>query len=274
MSNHWKTLIAAVVLASGVSSGAIADGYEPSGKGFVAPKIYSWTGFYVGVNGGYSWGESDTDFTFRDNNTGALLARGSRDIDMNGWIGGGQLGYNKQFSKHLVVGIEVDIQATGQDGGSRQPCPNTIEVGPCNLSTIGPGAGVAPTATLNQDLEWFGTLRGRLGVLLQPTLLAYVTGGWAFGNVESDGVISGFNAQQVAVSSRFSDSENVSGWVIGGGLEKHLTGNWTGKIEYLYMDLGSVSGRGTLLTSSPPLRFDYDSDITDQILRVGLNHRF
>ena len=61
---------------------------------------------------------------------------------------------------------------------------------------------------------------------------------------------------------------------MGGGIEGRLSGNWTGKIEYLYMDLGTVSGTATLLTSTPPLRFDYSSRITDNILRVGLNYKF
>jgi outer membrane immunogenic protein len=62
--------------------------------------------------------------------------------------------------------------------------------------------------------------------------------------------------------------------VVGAGLEARLTGNWTGKIEGLYMDYGSVSGAPVLLTSNPPLRFNYSSGITDVVVRAGVNYHF
>jgi outer membrane immunogenic protein len=64
------------------------------------------------------------------------------------------------------------------------------------------------------------------------------------------------------------------GWVVGAGLEARLTGNWTGKIEGLYMDYGSVSGSPVFATSNPPLRFDYTSKVTDVVVRAGVNYHF
>ena len=123
--------------------------------------VYSWTGIYWGGNVGYSWGQSKTDGTLAG--FGVTLTE-SQDTD--GVIGGAQTGYNYQFGA-WVLGLEADIQASGQKGGS------TFQV-------LG-----LPTATLTTDhkLEWFGTARPRLGVLATPNLLLYGTGGVAFGQV-------------------------------------------------------------------------------------------
>lgn len=234
---------------------------------------WTWTGVYIGVNVGYSWGKSETDATFTNNTTGVLLAASSSDFKLNGAIGGGQIGANWQ-NGIWVLGAEADIQWSGQKGSTIFSCPVVGLGAPCNPVTAGPGFGVSPTATFNQKLEWFGTVRARLGVTPSPTTLLYVTGGLAYGEIETDGVISGFSLAQLPVSAAFNHSTTKSGWTVGGGIEGRLSGNWTGKIEYLYMDLGTVSGTATLLTSNPPLRFDYSSRITDNIVRVGLNYKF
>jgi len=87
-------------------------------------------------------------------------------------------------------------------------------------------------------------------------------------------VISGFTAAQVPTSVTWGNNRTNWGWVVSAGLEARLSGNWTGKIEALYMDLGSVSGAPVLLTSNPPLRFNYTSDITDVVVRAGVNYHF
>jgi outer membrane immunogenic protein len=234
---------------------------------------YSWAGFYIGLNGGYSWGRSDTTGNLYNNTSGALLATGSDSFKLNGGIFGGQAGYNWQ-SNNFVYGVEADIQWSGEKGGTIFTCPTPAGGGPCNLITGGPGAGVAPTASLSQKIEWFGTFRGRLGTTITPTVLLYVTGGLAYGDVKTDAVISGFTGGGVPVSAAFSNDSWHAGWTVGAGLEGSLGGKWTGKIEYLYMDLGTYSGSGTLLTSFPPLLATYSSRITDNILRAGVNYHF
>ena len=87
---------------------------------YVAP--YSWTGFYVGGNVGYSWGRSATTQTLNDATTGVALATASSTFDLDGVIGGGQIGYNVQIG-NWVWGIEADLQASGQDGGKNFVCP-------------------------------------------------------------------------------------------------------------------------------------------------------
>src|SRR5437588_4561581 len=114
----------------------------------IAPVLYNWTGFYLGLNAGYSWGRSATDFTV------AGVPFGSSSRDLNGWVGGGQIGYNWQTGQ-WVFGLEADLQATGQKGtlGTATltaPCPGVFIV-----VVLCPAAG-----SMEQKLPWFGTVRG------------------------------------------------------------------------------------------------------------------
>jgi outer membrane immunogenic protein len=240
--------------------------------------VYSWTGFYVGGNVGYSWGESETDVAYFNATTGAAIpppagSITSAKLDLDGWIAGLQAGYNWQTGR-LVLGIEADIQWSGQKGDANYLCAATATGGPCL-----PGATFLPAGTagaglnLEQKLQWFGTLRGRLGHTLTPTSLFYVTGGLAWGNIKTNAALTGTTAAVPAVTATAtaSDSSTEVGWVLGLGLEAVLSGRWTGKIEYLYMDLGSVSGSVTNTVTN--VRANYSSDITDNIIRVGLNYK-
>jgi outer membrane immunogenic protein len=231
-----------------------------------------WTGFYAGGNIGYSWGNSDTVANFYNNTTGTLLYSVPASFDMNGVIGGGQIGYNKFVNSRWIVGIEADIQASGQDGGTSFICPGAI----CNLGQTAIPAASAPVsaAAFNQSLDWFGTVRGRLGVTVNPSTFAYVTGGLAFGKISTSGVLTGFTGGGVATSNGFSEDTTKAGWTIGGGIESRLNAQWSAKIEYLYIDFGSVSTTGYLLTNFIPIRAVFNSDVTDNIVRVGLNYKF
>jgi outer membrane immunogenic protein len=132
-------------------------------------------------------------------------------------------------------------------------------------------------STLEQKLDWFGTVRGRVGPTITPTILVYATGGLAYGRVNSTNTVSGTNITGTQgtntftltpVAASFSDSSTKIGWTLGAGLEGVLSGNWTGKIEYIYVDLGTVSTSGAFLVSR------FSSRITDNILRVGVNYKF
>lgn len=234
-------------------------------------EVWTWDGYYIGVNGGYSWGRSKTTANFFNDTTDVLLSTSQQTIKLNGPIFGGQIGFNRQHG-NWVWGVEVDAQWSGQDGNGTFSClPAAAN---CNLITAGPGFGIAPTASFEQSLEWFVTLRGRLGMLLAPTWLAYVTGGAAIGHIDTKGVLSGFTGGGVAVSAPFSYDKTKLGWTVGGGLEGRLTGNWTAKLEYIYADYGTVSGTALLLTNAPPLRAEFSSKVTDHVLRVGLNYKW
>lgn len=262
-----------------------------------APPIWNWTGFYVGANVGYSWGQARTDFdamtttTIRtrvfvtggvvpitDVTTGPFIVnfadRG--DADVNGWLGGVQAGYSRQ-SGMWVGGFETDIQLTGQRGGTSFCFP---AASPCPV-----GSGFA---SVDYHLKWFGTARARLGVLASPQVLLYLTGGLAYGGIDAD-----FSVGIVGLPAA-SGTTGVTraGLTGGGGVEAQIGGGWSVKLEYLYVDFGSfnagsggVAGTSTVILPGVPPRFTTVIDTTatatatararliDHILRFGLNFR-
>jgi outer membrane immunogenic protein len=133
------------------------------------------------------------------------------------------------------------------------------------------------TDAFSQKLTWFGTVRGRFGATVTPSVLIYVTAGLAYGGVKSDLTVSGFNAG-VPAAALFSSSVTKGGWTVGAGLEGRIGGNWTAKIEYLYMDLGTINGGPFATPIVAPggalLAANFSSRITDNIVRVGVNYHF
>src|SRR5262245_55047903 len=196
---------------------------------------WTWTGVYVGVNAGYSWGRSDTHVDYFNNVTGLPIAPPAGSItdvkfNLNGGVAGAQIGANWQ-NGIWVIGAEADIQWSGQKGSTLFTCAivgGGGVPGPClpGLTFTPPGASSASLA-FDQKLEWFGTVRARLGVTPTPTVLLYVTGGFAFGEIQTDGVLTGFTPAGVATSVAFSQSDTKGGWTVGGGIEARLSGNWT-----------------------------------------------
>jgi outer membrane immunogenic protein len=244
MKKLFLATTAFVVLAA-ASAGAADMSAQPV---YTPPApVYSWTGIYWGGNVGYSWGQSKTDGTLAG--FGVTLTESQ---DMDGVIGGAQTGYNYQFGA-WVFGLEADIQASGQKGGS------TFQV-----------AGF-PTATLTTDhkLEWFGTARPRLGVLATPNLLLYGTGGVAFGQVKDSyaATIAGLGTVATATVD-----DVKAGWTAGAGIEGAFGGGWSAKVEYLYIDLGKLQQTVTLPLAGFTATFN--SHVTDNIVRVGLNYKW
>ena len=201
----------------------------------------------------------------------------------SGFIGGGQFGYNYQFSHLFVAGFEADIQGLS---GAHKRSSSVIPLLP------GEGEGIVPVvtnSTTTRDLSYLGTLRARIGVLAVPSFLLYATGGLAYGGVKSDTTI----AQSVTNTDRPPPSTLTSGsfsgtrvgYVVGGGGEWMLSSNWSAKLEYLHYDLGSATyatgglannleqaslqGSGTAaVATSSKVRFN------DNIVRVGVNYHF
>jgi outer membrane immunogenic protein len=130
-------------------------------------------------------------------------------------------------------------------------------------------------------LDWFGTVRGRLGATVTPETMAYLTGGLALAEIKTAGIVAGFslfdssgNPNITPVGFGFYDHRTKAGWTAGAGIETHLSGNLTGKIEYLYLDFGSVSTSTSNPLNATPVAVNLESRVTDHIVRVGLNYKF
>lgn len=246
--------LAGVALALVAGSALAAD--LPSRKApppaFVPPPpAFSWTGLYGGVNIGYGFGASSSirgsELITQAPGLGAFtgpvdVAAGAWNMptNLNGVLGGGQIGYNYQFSPWLVVGVEADIQAA--DLRSSQAA---------GVSYISPvtGAGITGYANANQYVDWFGTVRGRLGLTLPswPNLMIFGTGGFAYGSVESAHRYTRFDGSALATQASATTTTTATGWTAGGGVEwtPMAFPAWSLKVEYLYTDLGSVNQVGT-----------------------------
>ena len=204
--------------------------------------VYTWTGMYLGANIGYSWGQSKNDRTLPGF---GVTINETQNID--GVIGGGQTGYNYQFGA-WVWGFESDLQASRQKGSAVIP--------------------VIPGATLSTEIissSGFGTSRSRLGYLATPNLLLYGTGGVAYGQTAT--------AVGLPAAAAVASVKDVrAGWTLGGGIEGAFGGGWSAKVEYLYIDLGKLEQTVALPLAGVTATFN--SRVTDNIVRVGLNYKW
>jgi outer membrane immunogenic protein len=223
--------------------------------------VYSWTGFYVGLNAGYGLAEDP----FSQNITSAGLAAASSvnsRVTPNGGIAGGQVGYNYQ-SGHAVFGVEGDFQWSGQR--------DTAGCGLECLSETGISATVGSAA---QSIKWFGTARGRLGWADNGWLL-YITGGGAWAGIDATTAISESGGGVTSFAESGTTSLTRGGWVLGGGTEVRISGPWSAKFEYLYMDLGGISNTLALPATGfgAAASLTTNSEIHDHIIRAGLNYK-
>ncbi len=303
---NMRLLTAASAVALTVTSALAAD--LPSRK---APPVLPpppppppmWTGFYVGLNAGGTFANSNQQtigvgpvalgnafggplFT---NDVAAFAtvasASGFNSGNNAGFIGGGQVGYNWQFYNSLVAGVEADIQGIAGNRGSR------------TLLTAVPGGfnndiwtGIT---SVRGSLDYLGTVRGRLGWLFTPTLLLYGTGGLAYGGITLNTATSVYNSGNFFALNQFQPSfggVNFSntqvGWTAGGGLEWMFWPNWSAKVEYLYYDLGSVNQGFAMpvvwnfnpanpnLTDSSLFAGQVRARINGNVVRAGLNYHF
>jgi outer membrane immunogenic protein len=266
-----KLLLAGVAIGTslGASLGALsvpamaADVPAPAYTKAPPPPEFNWSGLYVGGNAG--WGSlDDTAVPFCLTPAGEWEGPGcdfvpGGQVKGNGFIGGGQLGYNWQAGR-MVLGLETDFQGSTTKGSTTVPGPFNI----VGLGSSGPGASF----TAEEKISWLGTFRGRFGVAFDRALI-YATGGFAYGEV---------SAAQAhifpAVQYSSSTSGTLNGWTFGGGLEWAFAGNLSGKVEGLYYDLGTIS---TSAGAAPPIsRFvgGKNFDAQGVIIRAGLNWRF
>ncbi len=203
------------------ASGSYKDGYIP---------YATWTGFYVGVNGGYGGADWKGNSEYLGSTANYITS--ALNITGNGGFGGGQLGYNKQFNS-VVLGFEADIEG-GKISGQGQAVTIPFDIN-----------GTQQYLKNNTlDLDYFGTVRGRLGYAF-GNFLPYVTGGFAWGHVAGKTTVlhDPTTVGSFIVADQGSVSEDQTGWVVGAGIETAITPHWTLKAEYQHIDLGSAAYR-------------------------------
>ncbi|MEF3365855.1 outer membrane beta-barrel protein [Methylocystis sp. 9N] len=248
-----KLLTGAVMTLALAAGSALAADF-PSHK---APPAYippppTWTGFHVGLNAGGAWSASTTtnfvSTPFLINGAGnvpwaaAAAIAGSGGVSTNAasFIGGGQIGYDWQFSGGLLAGVEADIQ--GVAAGNNNTALTTLAPTPLTAQ----GLNLLTSVTSSKALDYLGTVRGRLGYLITPTLLAYATGGLAYGGATSttsffQTVPNDLPGFLLLGASQGRYAQTRVGWTVGGGLEWMFWPQWSAKIEYLFYDLGSAA---------------------------------
>lgn len=318
-----KIFLSATAMAFATASAFAADlPYRKAPPAYIPPPPPPmWTGFYAGLNAGYGFGTTEqvTTSSFPVQDTLAVLTAplspilvsnfafgatalansGVANVNQNGFIGGGQIGYNYQWGQSFVIGLEADIQGAGIRGrggyvGTGVDTLNFANVLTISRTAIGGGE-------IDAGIDWMGTVRGRLGWLFTPTFLVYGTGGLAYGGVYANATHSAAGVATLSVvgvplvsllapvipgSGRHSDTR--VGWTAGGGFEWMLTPSWSVKAEALYYDLGSttfasspvtyvspvaiplIGFGGPIAANVPTTRVRYDGVIA----RVGVNYHF
>jgi outer membrane immunogenic protein len=271
-----KLLFGATVLLA--LSGAPALAADMAMKAAPVALPYNWNGWYVGLNAGAAINDSRYDLDpagcfLTGCGAGGIAGNAFRQFSAksNGtdFTGGGQVGYNYHFSPLWVAGVETDFNYNGL----RQSDAVTQILG---APLFAPGTFVH---TVSSSLDWFGTVRGRVGFLASPNLLLYGTGGLAYGQVKSSSAAV-FPPPGLGDTYAGSVSTTRVGWTAGAGAEWLVSGSWSVKAEYLYLDLGHadyadacITPAGVCGVAAPPA---YQTSVTtrEHIARVGINYHF
>ncbi|MFG1283846.1 outer membrane protein [Xanthobacter autotrophicus] len=222
---------ALALLAGSASAADLATRY-PVKAAPIPVQTFSWTGFYIGGNVGWGWADNTYDVT----PFGSVVSYSYSPGTSNGFIGGFQVGYNYQFANNVVVGVEADMDWS--------------DIGSSTLVAGGPLTG----GEISQNVDYFGTIRARLGYGIDR-FLPYITGGaaWAKSNF-SDFYGSSYN-------------NTKWGWTAGAGVEYAITNNWTVKAEYLYLGFEKSSANDFFGDT-----YSVGSNISTA--KLGVNYKF
>lgn len=255
MRRFFFTAIVAIGWTQAIGSASFSA--EPAGS-LPPSSTVDWTGFHVGLRGGYGWNDNDLDYSYSDVPPPIVpLLPASADLNAEGALLGGAFGSDWQFGR-FVVGIEGDIawSSISDEVTTRAPGDPAIGLPPLDFTT-------------DLEMHWFATARGRAGLAFDR-LLVYGTGGLAFAELSLDTivVVGAPGAGQLAGSV---DDTKV-GWTAGGGVQFALTDHVDLSGEALYYDLGRVS-----VTASDPTNVGQNharQALTGVIGRAGINWRF
>jgi outer membrane immunogenic protein len=211
-----------------------------------------WTGFYVGLNAGYAWGQNATSCTFVSGVFSPCGGIGFPDLKSHGGLFGAEIGANWQF-QNWVVGAAVDWSALD-----------------LHADEFFPSVDKGKSDQIASRYDWLGTARGRIGYAVGQSLF-YGTGGLAIGRVKD----TYLNEINTSSAGYFATASNRTGWTAGAGWEYRLTQNWGVKLEYLHVDLGDTNldisaARGVGPPGSSVLHFSNAFDL----IRAGVNYKW
>ena len=259
-----------VVFATTVSAADMAVKARP----VAAPiPVSTWTGCYIGGNAGWVGG-LDNLFThpgppssFQGQNFNPSPNAHSYDPRGDGGTVGGQIGCNWQTGR-WVLGVEGDGNWSGLRERAFASYPAIVQTAPAATTWT------AHTESLTKDMDWFATVRGRVGFTVAPQWLIYATGGAAFAHFNSS---LDYNSTTGAFHLVGSTSVERVGWVVGAGTEWKFAPNWSVKAEYLYMDFGTVGFDAPIVNPTGPgdvRSWRTEVKLREQVARVGINYYF
>lgn len=232
----------------------------------------AWTGLYGGLHVGYGAGSDDNvDTTGQAAGNIANVASGARparvSLDPDGFAGGVALGYNMQ-SGNFVYGVETDIDYTDIEDSQR-------------VNTVNPAVAGSPALVNNfkQDLEYLGTLRLRLGALVNGgNTLLYGTGGLAYGGVKTSVALSAAAPNTAVTQFAGSNDETETGFALGGGIEHAIDANLRLTAGYMYYDLGGNTVNVATVPTAVPLGggtgYNSEFDTSGHLFRAGVGYKF
>jgi outer membrane immunogenic protein len=235
-----KVLLATSALAVSTFAASAADMAvrAPAPAMVAAAPVSNWTGFYIGIMGGYGWSDE-----LRATVGGVTVSTTSDDLRLKGGFIGGTIGYNFQIGGPLVFGIEADGAWS-------------------EIKRAETAASAFGAVTLEDKITAFGSVTGRLGYSFGPALL-YGKGGWAWAN---NRISASVTIPPVVTTA--SETQFHSGWTVGGGLEFLFAPNWSGKVEYMYADYGNANYVRNLVTGG------VDLSATVHTIKGGINYHF
>jgi outer membrane immunogenic protein len=269
--------VASVALVTGAMAADLPNIKGPPVYAPPPPPVFSWTGFYVGLNAGLSAGNA-TKTHYEDYGSYPFRWETTR---IDGFSGGGQIGYNWEgFGNNIVVGVEADFQGSTLKG----TYPNGYKSYSYN-NYYGDGEGYSGYGSSERQaqtsVDWWGTVRGRVGYAF-GNVLPYVTGGFAYGRVQDNdtyqaygagGPYGGYEAPSYTYSRYDAHSYGgvVPGWTAGAGLEYAITPNLTVKAEYLFVDLANLNHS---CANDCEGYYTNKTHVTFNTVRAGLNWKF
>lgn len=229
-SSLFRTGIAVLALVVFADTAAAQSSRSRAVKRPAADPFQPWSGFYGGINLGYGASGITDNLPL----AGTSL--------MTGVVGGAQLGYSYQTGS-IVLGVEADIQASGQE--------NTYSR---NLPIVG-------NFTIGHRIPYFGTARGRIGYAFTcGCVMAYATAGIAYGAYEPFATVAGVNLSRTYTNTALA---------VGAGVEWMVAQRWSTKLEALYFDTGNIGSGITV-----PLIGTINARVRSTVTRLGLNYHF